>query len=510
MAGKRKYSFILEERPMNYPDKKRYLELSEEYNLVPVYREYMADTETPTSIFLKSCGLDNEGFLLESIEGSKNLSRYSFIGIGCSGRIMLEDGVFMYEKDGVGTEKKKTGTPLREIENIMKDFRLYKDPELDHFIGGAVGYLSYDLVKYFDNIYLPEKKQDLPEILLCLTDLVVVFDHLMNRLKIISTIKTGQGITPEDAYELSIERIEALEKKIAYNTIPSLSVGLRSQKDISGTNGGFKSNFAPDSFRKAVNKVRKHIIEGDAFQIVLSQRFSIEDDRDPINIYRGLRSINPSPYMYFFNFGDFNIIGASPEPLVKIEGNRVLTCPIAGTRKRGSSEAEEEGLVESLLNDKKEIAEHNMLVDLARNDLGRVCKYGSVEVSDYMKVEKYSHVMHLVSHVEGTLKEDASIYDALRSVFPAGTLSGAPKIRAMQIISDLEPDCRGPYGGAVGYFGYDGNLDSCITIRTALVRNGKVYVQAGAGIVYDSVPENEYQETLNKAAALLRAVEVIE
>ena len=495
---------------MNIPEKDKYLELSKEYNLVPVYREYMADTETPTSIFLKGCGLDNEGFLLESIEGSKNLSRYSFIGIGCSGRAVLEDGMFRHLKNGEQVPGTKTDSPLKEIDKIMQGFKLYKDPGLDHFIGGAVGYLSYDLVKYFEDIELPGNKTGLPEMLLCFTDLVVVFDHLMNRLKIISTIKTGDGIMPEDAYELSMERIEALEKKIAYNTIPSLSVSLNKKRDSKGKGAAFRSNFAPDKFREAVDRIRQHIIDGDAFQIVLSQRFSVEDSRDPINIYRGLRSINPSPYMYFFNFGQFNIIGASPEPLVKIKGDRVLTCPIAGTRKRGASEAEEEELVKSLLSDKKEIAEHNMLVDLARNDLGRVCEYGSVEVSDYMKVEKYSHVMHLVSHVEGTLKKDATIYDALRSVFPAGTLSGAPKIRAMQIISGLEPDRRGPYGGAVGYFGYDGNLDSCITIRTAIVKDGMVYVQAGAGIVYDSVPENEYQETLNKAAALLKAVDVIE
>jgi anthranilate synthase component I len=494
---------------MNIPDKEKYIKLSSEYNLVPVYREYMADTETPTSIFLKGCGLHSQGFLLESIEGSKNLSRYSFIGIGCSGKALLENGRFKYIRSGKDVPGKKTDRPLEDIQGIMQGFRLYRDPGLDHFIGGAVGYLGYDLVKYFDDITLPDKKTGIPEMILCFTDLVVVFDHLMNRLKIISTIKTGEGITPEDAYRLSAERIEDLEKKIAYNTIPSLSVSLRHKEDKTGKQERLKSNFAPESFRRAVEKVKQHIVDGDAFQIVLSQRFSLEDNGDPINIYRGLRSINPSPYMYFFNFGKFNIIGASPEPLVKISGRHVLTCPVAGTRKRGATQAEEDALVKSLLSDKKEMAEHNMLVDLARNDLGRVCRYGSVRVRDYMKVEKYSHVMHLVSHVEGTLKPDATIYDALRSVFPAGTLSGAPKIRAMQIISGLEPDCRGPYGGAVGYFGYDGNLDSCITIRTAIVKDGTVYVQAGAGIVYDSVPENEYQETLNKAAALLKAVDVI-
>jgi len=495
---------------MTYPDKNKYLELASEYNIVPVYREYMADTETPTSIFLKGCGLNGEGFLLESIEGAKNLSRYSFIGIRCSGKAVLEDGIFRYEKDGEKVKERKTDTPLAEIEEIMSGFKLYRDSALDHFIGGAAGYLSYDLVKYFDNIDLPGDRMELPEMYLYLTDLVVVFDHLMNRLKIISTIKTGGKVTPEIAYQQSVERIEALEKKIASNIIPSLSTGLKPSVDTRKAEEVFESNIVPEAFKEAVERARAKITEGEAFQIVLSQRFSMEDSRDPINIYRGLRSINPSPYMYFFNFGDFNIIGASPEPLIKINGDKVLTCPIAGTRKRGKSEAEEEKIMEDLLNDMKEVAEHNMLVDLARNDLGRVCRYGSVKVREYMKIEKYSHVMHLVSRVEGILNSGSTIYDAFRSVFPAGTLSGAPKIRAMQIISSLEPDCRGPYGGAVGYFGYDGNLDSCITIRTAIVKDGMVYVQAGAGIVYDSIPENEYQETLNKAAALLKAVNIIE
>ena len=496
---------------MLYPDKNKYLELAKEYNLIPVYKEYMADTETPTSIFLKGCGQDNKGFLLESIEGSKNLARYSFIGIGSSSSAVLKDGVFSYgpDQDGIAPEGRKTSTPLVEIEKIMDGYKLYQDPELDHFIGGAVGFLSYDLVKYFENIPLPESKTMLPEMFLYFTDLIVVFDHLMNRLKIISTIKSGDGVSPDEAYELSVKRILELEKKIATNTVSSLVNGLGGKSGGSADIPDFSSNFSTEDFKKAVGDAKVSIVEGDAFQIVLSQRFCMEDSRDPINIYRGLRSINPSPYMYFFNFGNFNMIGASPEPLVKINGNKVLTCPIAGTRKRGANDAEEAVLVEDLLNDEKEIAEHNMLVDLARNDLGRVCKYGSVKLKEYMNVEKYSHVMHLVSLVEGELNENSTIYDALRSVFPAGTLSGAPKIKAMQIISELEPDRRGPYGGAVGYFGYDGNLDSCITIRTAIVKDGKVYVQAGAGIVYDSVPENEYQETLNKAAALFKAVKLI-
>lgn len=496
---------------MLYPDKNKYLELARQYNLIPVYKEYMADTETPTSIFLKGCGQDNKGFLLESIEGSKNLARYSFIGVGFSNSAVLEDGVFSYgsDQDGIASEGRKTSKPLAEIEKIMDGYKLYQDPELDHFIGGAVGFLSYDLVKYFENIPLPENETMLPEMFLYFTDLIVVFDHLMNRLKIISTIKSGDGVSPDEAYELSVKRILELEKKIATNIVSSLVNGLGGKREDMSDGPDFRSNFSTEDFKKAVENAKTSIVDGDAFQIVLSQRFVMDDCRDPINIYRGLRSINPSPYMYFFNFGSFNMIGASPEPLVKINGNKILTCPIAGTRKRGKNDAEEAVLVEDLLNDEKEIAEHNMLVDLARNDLGRVCKYGSIRLKEYMNVEKYSHVMHLVSRVEGELKENSTIYDALRSVFPAGTLSGAPKIKAMQIISELEPDRRGPYGGAVGYFGYDGNLDSCITIRTAIVKDGKVYVQAGAGIVYDSVPENEYQETLNKAAALFKAVKLI-
>ncbi|MCL5073595.1 MAG: anthranilate synthase component I family protein, partial [Actinobacteria bacterium] len=262
-------------------------------------------------------------------------------------------------------------------------------------------------------------------------------------------------------------------------------------------------------FLEAVRKAKKHIIDGEAFQIVLSQRFSINSPSNPFNVYRALRTTNPSPYMYYINFGKFKIIGSSPEPLIKINGRKILTCPIAGTKKRGIGSKEEKFLVNSLLNDEKEIAEHNMLVDLSRNDLGRVCKFESIKIKKYMSVEKYSHVIHLVSRIEGTLDKKSTIYDALKSTFPAGTLTGAPKIRAMQIISELEPDCRGPYGGVVGYFGYDGSLDTCITIRTAIIKDDKAYIQAGAGIVYDSVPENEWNETLNKAGALFKAIKLI-
>lgn len=499
---------------MYYPSKKEYLIKAKSYNLIPVYGEYIVDTETPSSIFMKAGGPKGEGFLLESIEGATNLSRYSFIGIGCRTLISFDDGIFTVR---CGCKKKievKTKKPLEELEKVMSGCRLYKNPELNHFTGGAVGYLGYDLVKYFENVQLPGKKSLFPEMMLYLTDSMIVFDHMLNRMKIISTVKIGGNLSPEDAYAQSIEKIESILRKICdgqKNNMENTSSNLFiSDDDLNGCDQDFSldSNFTKESFLEAVGKAKKYIVCGEAFQIVLSQRFSTDNFSNSFNIYRGLRTINPSPYMYYINFGDFEIIGSSPEPLIKISGGKVLTRPIAGTRKRGKTSGEDASLAGDLLDDKKERAEHNMLVDLSRNDLGRVCRYGSVKVKKYMGVEKYSHVMHLVSEVEGILDKNRTVYDALRSAFPAGTLSGAPKIRAMQIISELEPDCRGPYGGVVGYFGYDGSLDSCITIRTALIKDGRAYIQAGAGIVYDSIPENEWSETVNKASALFKAIRV--
>src|SRR4030042_2388593 len=497
-----------------YPSKEEYLAKAKKFNLIPVYKEYMVDTETPTSIFLKAGGLENEMFLLESMEGLKKLSRYSFIGLGSSSLIKFEDEIFSMEEAGKEILNIKTKSPLEELEKVINEYRLYKNPELNHFVGGAVGYLSYDLVKYFENIKLTKGKLSLPEIMLYLTDVVIVFDHFLNRMKIISTVKieksTGKDKdknfnNAEKAFFQSIQKIEEIESKIFLSSkngnVDNFPYHADNTKKFD-----FNSNFSKQKFLEAVRKAKKYIIEGEAFQIVLSQRFSIDSLSNPFNIYRALRMTNPSPYMYYINFGKFKIIGSSPEPLIKINGRKILTCPIAGTKKRGASPKEERFLVRSLLNDEKEIAEHNMLVDLSRNDLGRVCKFGSIKIKKYMSIEKYSHVIHLVSRIEGTLDKKSTIYDALKSAFPAGTLTGAPKIRAMQIISELEPDCRGPYGGVVGYFGYDGSLDTCITIRTAILKDGKAYIQAGAGIVYDSVPENEWNETLNKAGALFKAI----
>lgn len=491
---------------MYYPSKKEYLARAKTYNLIPVYKEYMVDTETPVSIFIRARGIENEMFLLESIEGIKKLSRYSFIGMGHSALVRFENNIFSVEESEGKITRVKTAHPLTELEKFMRNYIFYKDSKLNHFTGGAVGYLSYDLVKYFENIPIPEKGLLFPEIMLKITDTIIVFDHLLNTMKIISTVKINKNLNPEKAYFLSVEKIERLEKSIFNSKNNRNSFNFFSNSNSENNDYYFNSNFTRESYIEAVKRAKKYINEGEAFQIVLSQRFSTSGFNEPFNIYRALRTTNPSPYMYYIDFGKFKIIGSSPEPLIKITGKKILTYPIAGTRRRGKSDTEDRMLVSSLLNDEKERAEHNMLVDLARNDLGRICRYGSVKVKKYMSVEKYSHVIHLVSRVEGTLDSNKTIYDAIKSVFPAGTLSGAPKIRAMQIISELEPDKRGPYGGVVGYFGYDGNLDSCITIRTALIKEGKAYIQAGAGIVYDSVPENEWQETINKASALFKSI----
>jgi len=493
---------------MYLPSQKEFIERSKEYNLIPVYREYMVDTETPTSIFIKAGGLEKEMFLLESVEGEKTISRYSIIGISHNATLKFKDKVFTLENKGGEETKIITGDPLAEIEKVMKDYRIYKDPNLNHFTGGAVGYLGYDLVHYFENIPLPGPESIFPEILLKLTNLIIIFDHLLNRMKIISTERIKGRDDAKKVYLKSIEKIEDIEKEIFKESqLNIIEKKFLSKTDFNNiTNIDFNSNLSKDEFMEAVLKAKKYIHDGEIFQVVLSQRFSTDKFSKPFNIYRALRSINPSPYMYYINFGNLKIIGSSPEPLLKISGKKVQTYPIAGTRKRGKSSREDRILINELYKDEKEKAEHNMLVDLARNDLGRVCRYGSIKVKKYMSIEKYSNVIHLVSRIEGTLGKGKTIFDAIKSAFPAGTLSGAPKIRAMQIISELEPDRRNIYGGIIGYFGYDGSLNTCITIRTAVISNKTAYIQAGAGIVNESKPENEWEETLNKAAAIFKSI----
>lgn len=480
---------------MFYPSQAEYLEKSTEYNLIPVYTDLLVDMETPISIFKKVCR-ENYTFLLESVEGGENLARYSFIGLEPFLTYRCKNGAGIIE-DSTGL-KDITGDPLLTLQSIMERYSAPKTDGLPRFYGGAVGYFGYDLVRYLEN--LPEETDDdlnLPDCHFILTRLVLIFDHVKHKVKIV--VNTEPGKDPAAAYQSALARINALRKIIS----EPASTGVPERK---GVQAGFASNMTKDEFMKKVERAREYIRAGDIFQVVLSQRLKMPLTGEPFEIYRNLRTVNPAPYLYYLNFGGTVIIGSSPEMLIRVEDGIVQTCPIAGTRPRGRSRAEDAALEKELLADEKEKAEHVMLVDLGRNDLGRVCDYGSIKINSFMETEHYSHVMHIVSSVTGHLRPGCTSYDALRACFPAGTVSGAPKVRAMEIIEELEPTRRGIYAGAIGYFGFTGNMDTCITIRTILVHDGMTYVQAGAGIVADSDPGREYDETINKAGALLETL----
>ncbi len=477
--------------PESYiPTLKGFLALSKKHNLIPVYREILADLETPVSCFLKLGGRPYS-YLLESVEGGEKMARFSFIGVSSSQILKSTRG-----KD-----------PLIKLEETLKQYREAPVPGLPPFSGGAVGYLSYDTVRYIENI--PDKNPDaygIPESVFMISDTVLAFDHIQKKIKVVCNAFLDGKKDPEAVYTEAIQKIE--------NEISRLRAPLAS-KDLAfephaGAKIDFKSNFTESEFKKIVLRAKEHIRKGDIFQVVLSQSLKTTVHSKPFSIYRALRSINPSPYMFYLNCGDFQLVGSSPEVHVRCEDRKVLLRPIAGTRRRGLDDKKDIALEKELLADAKERAEHLMLVDLGRNDLGRVCEYKSVKVPEFMVIERYSHVMHIVSLVEGLLKKTKSLFDLLRATFPAGTISGSPKVRAMEIIDNLENQKRGFYSGIVGYFSFSGNLDSCITIRTILVKDKTAYVQAGAGIVADSDPKKEYEETLNKARALLKAIEYAE
>ncbi|MEJ2740104.1 MAG: anthranilate synthase component I, partial [Dehalococcoidia bacterium] len=396
--------------------------------------------------------------------------------------------------------------PLEQIAAEMDGKRVIQVGDLPRFCGGAVGYLSYETINRFEDVPSPEPDPlDLPESFFMFADTMLVFDHVTHKIKVMSLVNLNGDIAGE--YDKAVEKIEALIARLNEPLKPST----RSAATAGNTqNGTVISNFSKKEFEAAVETIKGYITEGEAIQVVLSQRMAKRTNIEPFEIYRALRSINPSPYMFFMDFVDFQIVGASPEILVRVEDGMVMTRPLAGTRPRGGNQEEDAVLEQELRNDEKEKAEHIMLVDLGRNDIGRVSEPGSVDVRDLMDVERYSHVMHLVTHVEGTLRRDLTAFDALGACFPAGTVSGAPKIRAMEIIAELEPEKRGPYAGAAGYFSFTGNMDMAIAIRTMVVKDGTVYVQAGCGIVYDSVPEREYEETMNKAMAQLKAIDQAE
>jgi len=494
---------------MYYPSLSEFLKLSKKANVIPVYKEISADLDTPVSAYLK-INKDDYSFLLESVEGQEKIARYSFLGSRPSlvfrskaGNIELE-----YPDKKLIRKFTTTDTPLNEIKKIMQDYKALKIKGLPRFYGGLVGYIGYDMVRFFEDI--PDKNPDdlkLPDSILVLTNTILVFDHVNHTIKIVSNCilpKIKHGLSKPGKikiYRNAIKTIECIHRDFKQPFKERLK-----NKQLKSARIKIESNFKPWEFKKLVNQAKRYIKRGDIIQVVLSQRFKARIKRKPFDIYRALRSSNPSPYMFFLKLKDAILIGSSPEMLVRCEDGLVETRPIAGTRPRGKSEEEDKRLELELLNSSKEKAEHIMLVDLGRNDLGRVCKSGKVGVGDFMLVERYSHVMHLVTEVKGIVDKKYDIYAVLKASFPAGTVTGSPKIRAMEIIDELENLRRGPYAGSVGYFSFSHNMDTCITIRTIIIKNNIAYVQAGAGIVADSVPKKEYFESVNKAKALIEAI----
>jgi anthranilate synthase component 1 len=461
------------------------------------------DTETPISVFKKLCEPNEFAFLLESVEMEEKIGRYSFLGLATCTTIRARGTEIEQVTDGKVTTA--SGNPVEYIKDYISRYKLAQLPGLPPLQSGLVGYFSYDTIRCFEDI--PRAKPDplqLPDCYLMVADQLIVFDHVKHTLTVIKNVFLEEGEDPAEQYRRAAAKVEWLVRRINEIVLVPQNIGSRAQKKELPP---FQSNTTREQYMDMVVKAKEYIHAGDIFQIVPSQRLSTKISGDPFDIYRALRRVNPSPYMFYLKFGDLKVVGSSPEVLVRVENGVVTTRPLAGTRHRGADPAEDKRLEEELLADPKERAEHVMLVDLGRNDLGRICEYGSVRVTEQMAVERYSHVMHIVSNVEGTARADANALDILGACFPAGTVSGAPKVRAMEIINELETEERGIYAGAVGYIDFSGNLDTCIAIRTIVVKDDTAYIQAGAGIVADSDPAREYEETINKATALLKAVE---
>jgi anthranilate synthase component I len=488
---------------MIQPDFTTFRRLAREGNLVPVYETIRADLLTPVSAYLRLARDAKYACLLESIEGGEKIARYTFLGANPAEIFRFSNGACIVES---GEHKRvEYAPPIDFLRKLVTRYQAVRVPGLPPLVSGAIGYFSYDMVRQFEK--LPEAARDdlhLDDAVMMFFLGLVVFDHVQHRLWIVRNVFTEAPGTLEAKYKAAVREIVAT-RKLLEQPVPEESQAASARKTTKEPR--FVSNISKPAFLKAVRKCKDYIRAGDIFQVVFSQRFSAKIETDPFEIYRALRVINPSPYMYFLKLGGISIAGASPEMLVKVQNREAFYHPIAGTRRRGAIDHEDHKLEAELLADPKERAEHVMLVDLGRNDLGRVSEYGSVCVAKLMYVERYSHVMHLVSSLRSKLRPDADIFDALASCFPAGTLSGAPKIRAMEIIDELEPTRRGIYGGAILYLDFAGNLDSCIAIRTLLVANGTAYIQAGGGIVADSVPIREYEESVNKAKAVFRAID---
>lgn len=490
---------------MYFPSLEEFRIKSVRGNLVPVYREILADMETPVSAL---CKIDNgeHAFLLESVEGGENIAQYSFLGSNPSLTFWSKGNTVTIARNGEVEKKENVEDPLAELKKLMAEFRPVNVDGLPRFHGGAVGFLCYDMVRFFEK--LPDSTSDdlqMPDCFFMLTDTILVFDHVNHKIKVVSNAHIDGGRQAVDAaYEEATKKIDEI--------ISVLKQPMEYKAETQGNwhEEAVSSNFVQEEYEKVVNAAKEYIKAGDIVQVVPSQRLSVPVSVDAFDIYRALRTVNPSPYMYYLKLGDLRIAGSSPEVMVRTEDGQVTMRPIAGTARRGASDAEDAELAAELLADPKEQAEHVMLVDLGRNDVGRVCEYGTVKVDELMVIEKYSHVMHIVSNVIGKLRSDKDAFDVLRACLPAGTVSGAPKIRAMEIIDELEPSRRGSYAGAVGYFSFSGNSDTAIAIRTILIKDGMAHVQAGGGVVADSVPDKEYQETMNKARACMRAIQLAE
>ena len=479
--------------------------LAAEGNLIPLYREILADYETPVSAFAK---IDHgpTAYLLESVAGGENWARYSFLGSGSSAVIREEKGDLVLIRGKKNLRIQSRGNPLERLRELMEEYRPVTVPGLPRFVGGAVGYFSYDMVRTFED--LPALRKDslgMPDFAFLLTDTLLIFDNVSQKIKVVANayLESTKERDIRDAYRHATARIEKMIARLKRPVRQPRQK--RRRKPIT-----FTSNMNKADFEKMVTRTKEYIRSGDIVQAVLSQRWETQIHTTPFQLYRALRVINPSPYMYYLRVAGVELVGSSPETLVRCEDGQISLRPIAGTRRRGQTPEEDQDLARQLLADEKERAEHVMLVDLGRNDVGRVAARGSVKVESLMQVERYSHVMHIVSQVTGQLEKGKSVYDVMRACFPAGIVSGAPKIRAMEIIEELEPTRRGPYAGAVGYFGFSGNMDMCINIRTVVIKGRQAYIQAGAGIVADSIPEHEYEETCNKARAMMKAIELAE
>lgn len=489
--------------------KAEFLKLSENYNLIPIYEEFIADIETPISLYKKLALNKDYTYLLESSEND----RYSFIGLKPAAVLKNYDQYLEVIKNG--EKEKLTGQEiLPYLQQQLDQLQVYENEKLPPFSGGFVGYFNYEMIEKWEDIYHLEadkelKKDNIPLSLLVMSKIIIAYDHLHNTVKIINNIELDQDLSikeKEEIYLQAKEEIQQVKREIEMSSskLQPTKINLDSSQAKK-----LKSNTTKREYKKMVEKAKEHIKAGDIFQIVLSQKFSIENDLPPFKIYRALRSVNPSPYSFYLNFPEIRIIGSSPEVLVRVREQRVMTRPLAGTRPRGKDSKEDQELKLDLLNDEKEKAEHTMLLDLGRNDLSRIAAPGSVEVTELMEVEFYSKVMHIVSQVEADLREGLDSLDVLKAVFPAGTVSGAPKIKAVELIDGLEKEARGVYAGTVAYLSFNGNLDSCITIRTFSLVEGRLNLQVGAGIVADSDPIKEYQETLNKGRALFDALKVV-